>query len=37
MEQAGGGRVELFSIASVRVARYRYRGVKIPNPWNNHA
>jgi RNA-directed DNA polymerase len=31
--------VELFNIASVRVTRYRYRGVKIPNPWIllNHA
>ncbi len=31
--------VELFNIASVRVTRYRYRGVKIPNAWTrlNHA
>jgi len=31
--------IELFNIASVRVTRYRYRGVKIPNPWLqlNHA
>ena len=31
--------IELFNIASVPVTRYRYRGVKIPNPWNqlNHA
>jgi RNA-directed DNA polymerase len=25
--------IELFSIASVRVSRYRYRGTRIPNPW----
>jgi RNA-directed DNA polymerase len=31
--------IELFNIASTRVTRYRYRGVKIPNPWIqlNHA
>jgi RNA-directed DNA polymerase len=31
--------VELFNIASVRVTRYRHRGVEIPNPWIrlNHA
>jgi RNA-directed DNA polymerase len=31
--------IELFNIASVRVTRYRYRGVKIPNPYMrlNHA
>ena len=30
--------IELFNIASTRATRYRYRGVKIPNPWNqlNH-
>jgi RNA-directed DNA polymerase len=25
--------IELFNIASVPVTRYRYRGIKIPNPW----
>ncbi|MCU1681911.1 MAG: hypothetical protein JWQ81_2650 [Amycolatopsis sp.] len=25
--------IELFNIASVPIARYRYRGIKIPNPW----
>jgi RNA-directed DNA polymerase len=25
--------VELFKIAKVPVTRYRYRGNKIPNPW----
>jgi RNA-directed DNA polymerase len=31
--------IELFNIASVSVTRYRYRGVKIPNPYRrlNHA
>ena len=31
--------IELFNIASVPVTRYRYRGIKIPNPWIqlNHA
>jgi RNA-directed DNA polymerase len=31
--------VGLFNTASVPVTRYRYRGVKIPNPWilPNHA
>jgi RNA-directed DNA polymerase len=31
--------IELFNIASVGVTQYRYRGVKIPNPWIqlNHA
>lgn len=31
--------IELFNIASVPVTRYRYRGVKIPNPYTrlNHA
>jgi RNA-directed DNA polymerase len=34
---AGG--VELFNLAKVPITRYRYRGVKIPNPWivANHA
>lgn len=37
--QTGGGRIELFNIASVPVTRYRYRGSKIPNAWAmpNHA
>ena len=25
--------IELFSLAKVPITRYRYRGVKIPNPW----
>lgn len=31
--------IELFNIASVPITRYRYRGIKIPNPWItlNHA
>jgi RNA-directed DNA polymerase len=31
--------IELFNLARVAITRYRYRGVKIPNPWvqPNHA
>jgi RNA-directed DNA polymerase len=31
--------IELFNLAAVPITRYRYRGVKIPNPWvtANHA
>jgi RNA-directed DNA polymerase len=31
--------IELFNLATVPITRYRYRGVKIPNPWVqlNHA
>ncbi len=25
--------IELFNLATVPITRYRYRGVKIPNPW----
>jgi RNA-directed DNA polymerase len=30
---------ELFNIAAVPITRYRYRDIKIPNPWHvtNHA
>jgi RNA-directed DNA polymerase len=30
---------ELFNIAKVPITRYRYRSIKIPNPWltSNHA
>jgi RNA-directed DNA polymerase len=31
--------IELFNVTSVPISRYRYRGIKIPNPWitPNHA
>ena len=34
---AADGEVELFDPAAVTVIRYRYRGTRIPTPWDEHA